>query len=139
MEKQIAARDSALFAGVDTQLEQHFLTPGQRLSPPGVGNVMLLMVCLTLILFQLVQGKNSGVVLLQYYLGMLGLCCLGAAAAWAAGMTGIATGALLLGGAVGGALFSNRAAFYLYVAYFRTRRRVFIKRRWQREDLRNTR
>ncbi|SUI42792.1 Uncharacterised protein [Serratia marcescens] len=66
-------------------------------------------------------------VLLQYYLGMLGLCCLGAAAAWAAGMTGIATGALLLGGAVGGALFSNRAAFYLYVAYFRTRRRVFYQ------------
>ena len=134
MESQIAARDRALFAGVDAQLEQHFMTPGQRLSPPGVGNVMLLMVCLTLglagvmglvtdvaaawsgktsaavlmgsgaivavwmtlILFQLVQGKNSGVVLLQYYLGMLGLCCLGAAAAWAAGMTGIATGALLL-------------------------------------------
>ncbi|MEB5996132.1 Uncharacterised protein [Acinetobacter baumannii] len=173
MESQIAARDRALFAGVDAQLEQHFLTQGQRLSPPGVGNVMLLMVCLmlglagvmglvtdvaaawsgktsaavlmgsgaivavwmTLILFQLVQGKNSGVVLLQYYLGMLGLCCLGGAA----GMTGIATGALLLGGAVGGALFSNRAAFYLYVAYFRTRRCVFIKRRWQREDLRNTR
>ncbi len=122
MESQIAARDRALFAGVDAQLEQHFMTPGQRLSPPGVGNVMLLMVCLTLglagvmglvtdvaaawsgktsaavlmgsgaivavwmtlILFQLVQGKNSGVVLLQYYLGMLGLCCLGAAAAWAA-------------------------------------------------------
>ncbi|WP_321159884.1 hypothetical protein, partial [Serratia marcescens] len=135
MESQIAARDRALFAGVDAQLEQHFLTPGQRLSPPGVGNVMLLMVCLTLglagvmglatdvaaawsgktsaavlmgsgaivavwmtlILFQLVQGKNSGVVLLQYYLGMLGLCCLGAAAAWAAGMTGIATVAMLLG------------------------------------------
>nr|WP_274851673.1 hypothetical protein [Serratia marcescens] len=177
MESQIAARDRALFAGVDAQLEQHFLTPGQRLSPPGVGNVMLLMVCLmlglagvmglatdvaaawsgktsaavlmgsgaivavwmTLILFQLVQGKNSGVVLLQYYLGMLGLCCLGAAVAWATGVTGIATVAMLLGGAVGGALFSNRAAFYLYVAYFRTRRRVFIKRRWQREDLRNTR
>lgn len=135
MESQIAARDRALFAGVDAQLEQHFLTPGQRLSPPGVGNVMLLMVCLTLglagvmglatdvaaawsgktsaavlmgsgaivavwmtlILFQLVQGKNSGVVLLQYYLGMLGLCCLGAAVAWATGMTGIATGAMLLG------------------------------------------
>lgn len=48
MERQIAARDGALFAGVDAQLEQHFLTPGQRLSPPGVGNVMLLMVCLTL-------------------------------------------------------------------------------------------
>lgn len=48
MERQIAARDRALFAGVDAQLEQHFLTPGQRLSPPGVGNVMLLMVCLTL-------------------------------------------------------------------------------------------
>ncbi|WIF06678.1 hypothetical protein QEP77_23885 [Serratia sp. B1] len=140
MESQIAARDRALFAGVDAQLEQHFLTPGQRLSPPGVGNVMLLMVCLmlglagvmglvtdvaaawsgktsaavlmgsgaivavwmTLILFQLVQGKNSGVVLLQYYLGMLGLCCLGGAAAWAAGMTGIATGALLLGARLAG-------------------------------------
>ncbi|MEM5445463.1 hypothetical protein [Serratia marcescens] len=177
MERQIAARDRALFAGVDAQLEQHFLTPGQRLSPPGVGNVMLLMACLTLglagvmglatdvaaawsgktsaavlmgsgaivavwmtlILFQLVQGKNSGVVLLQYYLGMLGLFCLGAAAVWASGMTGIATVAMLLGGVVGGALFSNRAAFSLYVAYFRTRRRVFIKRRWQREDLRNTR
>ena len=99
MERQIAARDRALFAGVDAQLEQHFLTPGQRLSPPGVGNVMLLMVCLTLglagvmgpatdvaaaraarlpppfswaaarivavvwmtlILFQLVQGKTAG-------------------------------------------------------------------------------
>ena len=48
MERQIAARDGALFAGVDAQLEQHFLTPSQRLSPPGVGNVMLLMVCLTL-------------------------------------------------------------------------------------------
>ncbi|MEX0634465.1 hypothetical protein M8494_31425 [Serratia ureilytica] len=97
MERQIAARDGAL-AGVDAQLEQHFLTPGQRLSPPGVGNVMLLMVCLTLglagvmglatdvaaawsgktsaavlmgsgaivavwmtlILFQLVQGKTAG-------------------------------------------------------------------------------
>ncbi|WP_257590175.1 hypothetical protein [Serratia marcescens] len=115
MEKQIAAHDRALFAGVDAQLEQHSLTPGQRLSPPGVGNVMLLMVCLTLglagvmglvtdvaaawsgktsaavlmgsgaivavwmtlILFQLVQGKNSGAVLLQYYLGMLGLFCFG--------------------------------------------------------------
>ncbi len=140
MESQIAARDRALFAGVDAQLEQHFLMPGQRLSPPGVGNVMLLMVCLTLglagvmglatdvaaawsgktsaavlmgsgaivavwmtlILFQLVQGKNSGVVLLQYYLGMLGLFCLGAVAAWAAGMTGIATVAMLLGGSVTG-------------------------------------
>lgn len=54
-------------------------------------------------------------------------------------MTGIATVAMLLGGVVGGALFSNRAVFSLCVAYFRTRRRVFIKRRWQREDLRNTR
>lgn len=126
MERQIAARDRALFAGVDAQLEQHFLTPGQRLSPPGVGNVMLLMVCLTLglagvmglatdvaaawsgktsaavlmgsgaivavwmtlILFQLVQGKNSGVVLLQYYLGMLGLFCLGAVAPWRRGRRG---------------------------------------------------
>lgn len=59
--------------------------------------------------------------------------------AWASEMTGIATVAMLLGGVVGGALFSNRAVFSLCVAYFRTRRRVFIKRRWQREDLRNTR
>ncbi|PYA64299.1 hypothetical protein DMW51_17925, partial [Serratia marcescens] len=104
-----------------------------------MGSGAIVAVWMTLILFQLVQGKNSGVVLLQYYLGMLGLFCLGAAAAWASEMTGIATVAMLLGGVVGGALFSNRAVFSLCVAYFRTRRRVFIKRRWQREDLRNTR
>lgn len=45
-----------------------------------MGSGAIVAVWMTLILFQLVQGKNSGVVLLQYYLGMLGLFCLGAAA-----------------------------------------------------------
>ncbi len=177
MEQQILKRDPAVYAGVDTQLEQHFLTPGQRLSPPGVGNVMLLLICLTLglagtmglsadiafavtgsasavtllgsgaimalwmtlILFYLVQGKNTGVVLLKYYLGMLVAFLVGAAAAWAANITGITNGLMLLCACIGGVIFSNRTVFYLYVAYFRTRRRVFLKRRWQMEAMRNPR
>ncbi|CAI1108528.1 hypothetical protein [Serratia quinivorans] len=177
MEQQILKRDPAVHAGVDTQLEQHFLTPGQRLSPPGVGNVMLLLICLTLglagtmglsadiafavtgsasavtllgsgaimalwmtlILFHLVQGKNTGVVLLKYYLGMLVAFLVGAAAAWAANITGITNGLMLLCACIGGVIFSNRTVFYLYVAYFRTRRRVFLKRRWQMEAMRNPR
>ncbi|MFC3950103.1 hypothetical protein [Serratia entomophila] len=177
MEHQVSTRDHAVFAGVDKQLEQHFLTPGQRLSPPGVGNVMLLMICLTLgvagtmglladvafsvggrasattlmgsgalmavwmtlILFQLVQGKNSGVILLKYYLAMLGLLLVGALAGWAANVTGIANGVMLLCAGIGGFFFSNRTIFYLYVAYFRTRRRVYLKRRWQIEGMRNPR
>ncbi|MEW7000120.1 hypothetical protein M5585_03790 [Serratia ureilytica] len=54
------------------------------------------------------------------------------------GMTGIATVAMLLGAWLAGR-YSATGRRSLYVAYFRTRRRVFIKRRWQREDLRNTR
>ncbi|USQ49488.1 hypothetical protein NFX37_26820 [Serratia marcescens] len=91
---------------------------------------------MTLILFQLVQGKNSGVVLLQYYLGMLGLFCLGAAAAWAAGMTGIPS--MLLGGGLA-VRYSATAASLSMSLIFAQCRRVLIKRRWQREDLRNTR
>ncbi len=53
-------------------------------------------------------------------------------------MTGIATVAMLLGAWLAGR-YSATGRRSLYVAYFRTRRRVFIKRRWQREDLRNTR
>jgi hypothetical protein len=177
MEQQILQRDPAVYASVDVQLEQHFLTPGQRLSPPGVGNVMLLLICLTLglagtmglladmalavtgsasavtllgsgaimavwmtlILFHLVQGKNTGVVLLKYYLGMLVAFLVGAVAAWAANITGIANGLMLLCACIGGVIFSNRTVFYLYVAYFRTRRRVFLKRRWQMEAMHNPR
>ncbi|MDW5513361.1 MAG: hypothetical protein ACTH5V_14260 [Serratia proteamaculans] len=175
MEHQILQRDPAVYAGVDAQLDQHFLTPGQRLSPPGVGNVMLLLICLTLgmagtmglladlafaatgrasaatllgsgavmavwmtlILFQLVQGKNVGVLLLKYYLGMLTVFLIGAVAAWIANITGMANGLMLLCACIGGVIFSNRTVFYLYVAYFRTRRRVFVKRRWQMEAMRN--
>ncbi|CAI1897290.1 Uncharacterised protein [Serratia proteamaculans] len=175
MEHQILQRDPAVYAGVDAQLDQHFLTPGQRLSPPGVGNVMLLLICLTLgmagtmglladlafaatgrasaatllgsgavmavwmtlILFQLVQGKNVGVLLLKYYLGMLAVFLIGAVAAWIANITGMANGLMLLCACIGGVIFSNRTVFYLYVAYFRTRRRVFVKRRWQMEAMRN--
>lgn len=36
MERQIAARDPAVFTGVAPELERHFLTPGQRLTPPGL-------------------------------------------------------------------------------------------------------
>ena len=175
MEHQILQRDPAVYAVVDAQLDQHFLTPGQRLSPPGVGNVMLLLICLTLgmagtmglladlafaatgrasaatllgsgavmavwmtlILFQLVQGKNVGVLLLKYYLGMLAVFLIGAVAAWIANITGMANGLMLLCACIGGVIFSNRTVFYLYVAYFRTRRRVFVKRRWQMEAMRN--
>ncbi|CAI0891162.1 Uncharacterised protein [Serratia proteamaculans] len=175
MEHQILQRDPAVYAGVDAQLDQHFLTPGQRLSPPGVGNVMLLLICLTLglagtmglladlafaatgrasaatllgsgavmavwmtlILFQLAQGKNVGVLLLKYYLGMLAVFLIGAVAAWIANITGMANGLMLLCACIGGVIFSNRTVFYLYVAYFRTRRRVFVKRRWQMEAMRN--
>ncbi|WP_283604098.1 hypothetical protein [Serratia proteamaculans] len=175
MEHQILQRDPAVYAGVDAQLDQHFLTPGQRLSPPGVGNVILLLICLTLgmagtmglladlafaatgrasaatllgsgavmavwmtlILFQLVQGKNVGVLLLKYYLGMLAVFLIGAVVAWIANITGIANGLMLLCACIGGVIFSNRTVFYLYVAYFRTRRRVFVKRRWQMEAMRN--
>ena len=175
MEHQILQRDPAVYAGVDAQLDQHFLTPGQRLSPPGVGNVMLLLICLTLglagtmglladlafaatgrasaatllgsgavmavwmtlILFQLAQGKNGGVLLLKYYLGMLAVFLIGAVAAWIANITGMANGLMLLCACIGGVIFSNRTVFYLYVAYFRTRRRVFVKRRWQMEAMRN--
>ncbi len=175
MEHQILQRDPAVYAGVDAQLDQHFLTPGQRLSPPGVGNVMLLLICLTLglagtmglladlafaatgrasaatllgsgavmavwmtlILFQLAQGKNVGVLLLKYYLGMLAVFLIGAVAAWIANITGMVNGLMLLCACIGGVIFSNRTVFYLYVAYFRTRRRVFVKRRWQMEAMRN--
>lgn len=53
-------------------------------------------------------------------------------------MTGIATVAMLLGAWLA-VHYSATGRCSLCVAYFRTRRRVFIKRRWQREDLRNTR
>ncbi|QPT15859.1 hypothetical protein I6G37_21030 [Serratia rubidaea] len=177
MERQIAARDPAVFTGVAPELERHFLTPGQRLTPPGVGNVIGLMIGLTcgvagvmglmadmafaltdvspaaallgsgailavwmtLILLQLTQGKNSGVLLLKYYLLLLPVALLAALFAWGMGVSGFFSVVLLLAGTAGGFIFSHRTIFYLYVAYFRSRRRVFVKRRWQMAEIRRGR
>ena len=177
MERQIAARDPAVFTGVAPELERHFLTPGQRLTPPGVGNVIGLMIGLTcgvagvmgmmadvafaftnvspalallgsgatlavwmsLILLQLTQGKNSGVLLLKYYLLLLLVALLAALFAWGVGVSGFFSAALLSLGIAGGFIFSHRTIFYLYVDYFRSRRRVFVKRRWQMAEIRRGR
>lgn len=177
MERQIAARDPAVFTGVAPELERHFLTPGQRLSPPGAGNIMGMMIGLTcgvagvmgmmadvafaftnvspalallgsgatlavwmsLILLQLTQGKNSGVLLLKYYLLLLLVALLAALFAWRVGVSGFFSAALLSLGIAGGFIFSHRTIFYLYVDYFRSRRRVFVKRRWQMAEIRRGR
>ncbi|WP_234008602.1 hypothetical protein [Serratia sp. MYb239] len=177
MERQIAARDPAVFADIEPELEQLFLTPGQRLAPPGIGNTMGLMMALasgvagvmglmadmafaltdvspaaallgsgailavwmTLILLQLTQGKNSGVLLLKYYLLLLPVALLAALFAWGMGVSGFFSVVLLLAGTAGGFIFSHRTIFYLYVAYFRSRRRVFVKRRWQMAEIRRGR
>ncbi|QHA87419.1 hypothetical protein FO014_10930 [Serratia rhizosphaerae] len=177
MERQIAARDPAVFADIEPELEQLFLTPGQRLAPPGIGNTMGLMMALasgvagvmglmadmafaltdvspaaallgsgailavwmTLILLQLTQGKNSGVLLLKYDLLLLPVALLAALFAWGMGVSGFFSVVLLLAGTAGGFIFSHRTIFYLYVAYFRSRRRVFVKRRWQMAEIRRGR
>lgn len=149
MERQIAARDPAVFADIEPELEQLFLTPGQRLAPPGIGNTMGLMMALasgvagvmglmadmafaltdvspaaallgsgailavwmTLILLQLTQGKNSGVLLLKYYLLLLPVALLAALFAWGMGVSGFFSVVLLLAGTAGGFIFSHRTIF----------------------------